>query len=355
MKKPIKKQTLVFHTAINSFTGYGILTINLFRKLRDRGYNVRLRPLGICEDFGTAVPDDIKKMVSYDVQKTGYELVFHPPRYVSEYKQISSGLREVLYTMWETTKVPKHWVDDLNTLEALITPTEWNRQVLLSSGVTKPIIVSPLGIDTEVFHPDISRFPKECVFGTAGRVAHGYSRKGIDTAIKLFLEEFPIEGDVRLNIKCFPDCKIRPIYDSRILVTRACIDEKSMVEWYQDLTAYLDCTTAEGFGLHQLEANACGKICIGADFSGKVVYNNQYNITVPFTLVRCPIKDPYECTGKWASLDEQAFRQKMRYVYENRQKVLIDGFLGRECTKGYTIDNMVDSYVQSLKTLGVLE
>lgn len=348
------KKTIVINTFFNGFTGYGIKIQEIVRGLVKRDYQVKCRQLFVHEEFGCPIPDDIKATFVGGEQPEPWELVLYPPRHKSEFPD-NSTKKQILYTMWETTKLPQQFVKNCNKYIALITPTIWNKKVFSSCGVKVPIHVSPLGIDMEIFKPNLRRFPPECVFVTAGRVAHGYSRKGIDSAMEIFRRAFPREADVKLRVKCSPDCVTAPNFDSRISVVKAMLTPTSMAEFYQDSTAYLDTTLAEGFGLHQLEANACGKLVVGADFSGKPIFNGKdLNIRVDFKTVRCNVKDPYQCLGQWAQLDEADTVKKMRYVYENQDKVWLDGQVNRKSVENLSIDGMVDSLVDTLAKIGVI-
>ncbi len=52
---------------------------------------------------------------------------------------------------------PRDWVRNANRLDEIWTPTEFNRQAMLTSGIRRPIHVIPLGVDRQHFHPGIRR------------------------------------------------------------------------------------------------------------------------------------------------------------------------------------------------------
>lgn len=349
------KKIIVLNTLFNSFTGYGNSIQQIIRGLQKRDITVKSRVLFIHEQFGSNIPEDIKATFVDKEQPEPLELVIYPPRHLTDFPTQSTK-KQVLFTMWETTKLPQQFVSNLNKYVAIITPTEWNKKVFQSSGVKVPIYVSTLGIDMDVFQPNLRRFPSECVFIAAGRVSHGFARKGIDYAMDIFKKAFPVEADVKLRVKCTPDCQTKPNFDCRISVIKAVMETSSLVEFYQDSTAYLDTTLSEGFGLHQLEANACGKLCVGASFSGKPVYNllGNLNIPVDFSLVRCNVKDPYQCVGQWAKLDEADLIKKMRYVYDHQDDVWLAGQMNRKIVEKLSTDTMTDSLVEVLCKIGML-
>jgi len=81
-------------------------------------------------------------------------LWIRPPHYV-EYKQFNPKNKNVFYTMHEEATFggwKANWPTLLNKCTAVITPTDWNRDVFKNAGVTKPIYVVPLGVDTKIYH-----------------------------------------------------------------------------------------------------------------------------------------------------------------------------------------------------------
>ena len=73
-------------------------------------------------------------------------------------------VRSAAITMHELDHLPeakRDWVEILNRLDLVITPTEWNREVWERAGVSTPIEVVPLGIDPELYFPATGR---RCTF-----------------------------------------------------------------------------------------------------------------------------------------------------------------------------------------------
>jgi hypothetical protein len=82
-------------------------------------------------------------------------LWIRPPHYVKYKPFRRKGVINVFYTMHETetfTGWKANWPRLLNWCHAIITPTEWNKQVFLDNGVTSPIHVVPLGVNAKDFH-----------------------------------------------------------------------------------------------------------------------------------------------------------------------------------------------------------
>lgn len=60
----------------------------------------------------------------------------------------------VLYTMHELDTLPAEkadWIENMNKYDLILVPTSWNRKNFIKFGVTKPIEVVPLGVDSKIF------------------------------------------------------------------------------------------------------------------------------------------------------------------------------------------------------------
>jgi glycosyltransferase involved in cell wall biosynthesis len=115
-------------------TGYGLMSLQ---------FGERLKPLGYEINYYDENPNFQADMW----------LWIRPPHYV-EYKQFVNTNINVFFTMCEQAKFEgwkANWPTLLNRCNAVITPTEWNKEVFVNAGVTKPIYVVPLGVDTKKY------------------------------------------------------------------------------------------------------------------------------------------------------------------------------------------------------------
>jgi glycosyltransferase involved in cell wall biosynthesis len=111
-------------------------------------------------------------------------------------------VRSAAITMHELEELPdskRDWVEILNRLDLLITPTEWNREVWQRAGVSTPIEVVPLGIDVESYYPVTGR---RCTFLSVHENLGGdSSREDWRETLRAYLGAFAAEDDVRLVVK----------------------------------------------------------------------------------------------------------------------------------------------------------
>lgn len=177
------------------------------------------------------------------------------------------------FTMHELTTLPESkagWVDILNRLDLLITPTEWNAQVWKDLGVRTPIAVVPLGVDPSVYHlPKTSDFTVLTVHENLGG---GSSRENWRQTLQSFIQGFAGVEGARLIIKTW---KWKPeSFESAVCeeASRRGVDRTSiqvdviddvvppneMRALYQQCWLFLKNANREGWSLPTTEAVACG-------------------------------------------------------------------------------------------------
>lgn len=110
----------------------------------------------------------------------------------------------ISHTVWETDRLPGHWPALLNTVDRVVVPTEWNREVFVASGVTAPVAVVPHVVCDPVLG-DLGRplglAHDMVVFYTIGRWDQ---RKVPSEVIRAYLEAFTADDPVALVVKTSP-------------------------------------------------------------------------------------------------------------------------------------------------------
>jgi hypothetical protein len=259
---------------LSGSTGYGRHAIRAIRDIE--AFTVVptvVRPISMHGD----IPDDIKaKIVS---ESPGdWELLIHPPKPCFA---PTKGKKTVWFSMFEATKLPPDSVQCLNLAEAVIVPNDWNAAVFSASGVTRPISIVPLGIDTRVFNFRPMPASDVMVFGTGGSGL----RKGVDDVVEAFLLAFPTENNVRLRIKLSPGDVIKPVADSRIEVLTKVLTDAEMADWYASLHWFVSASRGEGWGFMVQEALAVGRPVMACRWAGNGTFlQDGSGYAIPSTL-----------------------------------------------------------------------
>lgn len=250
---------------LNNWQGYGQLGIELGRAIEAEGLSVEFEPIAVDEQFAK-LPAwvDERTTATPTAPLTVQVSVPHTPP--------PTGRRTVVFTMWETSEVNPRAVAALNRFNLIATPSHACLVDFIKCGVTAPIGIVPLGIDPSVWRPRPMR-PADgvTVFGAAGRMAHGGSRKGLNELAHAFTLAFPPHRkDVRLELKVWPDDVRRLMLpsDPRIVVRPDPWPTPMLAAWLARLDCFVCPSKGEGWGLLTHQAMAVGRPVIACHASG---------------------------------------------------------------------------------------
>jgi len=301
---------------ICGISGWDNVVFEIARGLHSLGANVRLNAASAHQ--ADLLPASL--LPARRLRRDGdLELLLAPPHLLAHHPHPPGC---VIFTMWESDRLEPHWVKDLNQASLVIVPSRWAVDSFRASGVVAPIEIVPLGHDALTFHPDAS-WPNVCTFGTAAALWGGGVRKNTQRLIAAFMRAFPDELDVRLRVKITPNCELAETDDPRIEILRKFLLPGELAEWYRSLTAYVNGSAAEGFGLHLVEAMACGRPVISTAYSAVTEY---FDDSVGFPVAhRLAAAEGKIYRGQWGDLDDDALVLALRQVYENDQEALRRG------------------------------
>jgi glycosyltransferase involved in cell wall biosynthesis len=240
-----------------AFSGFGRTAIELFSRLSERGHTCKFMPVTVEEmldgrkvDFPQVIKD------SFVSKAEGVELV-HTPLLWNHIPQTKGA---TIFTMYESTHIPKRHVDALNKYTKVVTPTEWNSEVFRDGGVTSKRYVANLGVDLDTFIPWQTTSQKRslCVFGAAAWLKPSQRRKNFGALMTAWRAAFPGIKDVRLSLKALPGDSLPDFKDDRISVEKSFMQPFQLANWYRSLSAFVSASRCEGWNLMAHEAMACG-------------------------------------------------------------------------------------------------
>lgn len=311
-------------------SGYDLFVLQIMKGLVDLNFPIYIN--STCT-LGEIVPQKVKRLIRQK-QIDHKELIITAPPFLHTY---NPNKNSIVYTMWETEHLEKEWTQTLNRASRLIVPTEWNKQVFHRFGVTVPIDVISLGYDPIVYFPRYTP-PDICTFGTAGSLTSGGVRKNVKYLVDTFLETFINIPNVKLKIKLGPGSNLNHYNDHRIEVTHNHVDNNQLNLWYNSLTAFVNTSHCEGFGLHLLEAMACGIPLVTTNYSGITAYfnpDNGYDVQYDRIAAHAELY-----RGEWSQPNKESLMLQLRSVYDNLEMAKEKGERSALWTKNLTWKKM---------------
>ena len=252
---------------------------------------------------------------------------------------------------WEFGHLPKDWIDPLqNDVDEIWIPTNYVKKVYIDSRISADkIFVIPWGVAPDIFNTDVPArilaTSKSFRFVFVGGTIY---RKGFDRVLDAFREEFGPREDVCLVVK---DLGADTFYRNgnlrdAVIKMRDDPNLPEILYFNEDWTAgqlaslYSACNClvmpyrGEGFGLPILEAMACGVPAIvprgGAsdDFvsesTGLLLDSQAVQTNLDWELIGPALE---------LEIDLGQLRQKMRFAFENRERLIEIGRLAAESVR----------------------
>lgn len=296
--------------------GYGISSANLIRELRKLGIRI----------------DTHNKQ-----QKVA--ILFHNPYGIAS---IEAPYR-IIYTMFESDKIPDDWGEYLKSADLVIVPSKWCQSIFAKAGIKTTVI--PLGYDSNTYrfiHRENKRKAnKPFVFLHYNAFN---ARKGFTEVFKAFVKAFDPTEPVKMIFKTTLEQIPLPI-TTREYPNIEVITGKSSEKELAEIIARSDCfvfpSRGEGFGLTPLECMATGMPAIVPNAHGITEYFNplyMYEVKVESMCPALYSRYKNQDVGKMVVCDVEHLANQMRYVYEHQDEALAKGAEASEYVKQWTIE-----------------
>jgi glycosyltransferase involved in cell wall biosynthesis len=258
---------------------------------------------------------------------------------------------KVLFTMFESTKMPADWDKYLKMADEIIVPSKFCQRVLKGQfGVDATVI--NLGYDREVYKKIERKKSKEFTFLHYDAFKW---RKGWDIVLTAFDEEFLADEPAKLILKSVNAESTPPMvaYKNVEKITEALSDDK-MMELMARANCFVFPSRGEGFGLTPLEAMATGMPAIVPNAHGIAEY---WDWEIMPNLELNTIKANYENEnfkgmdlGAMFQPTVRSVRQAMRLIFDKWKDDDIDPDVYAEYAKGWTIQITGKNLAHFLKT-----
>ncbi|WP_421697298.1 hypothetical protein [Ancylobacter sp.] len=355
------------YIGLGDVSGYAVAAAALVRALRAAGVRIAWEPLlpggGLGLGYAPARakeagPEDLRALRN-EAAACDVAILHLVPEYYPHFiaRERGRGTRAVVgQTVWETDRLPAHWPALINALDAVIVPTEWNRQVFRDSGVVVPILVVPhLPRPARAVTAEDRAHLRQRLPPLAGRrvfytISTWLERKSIGPLVAAFAEAFDEKDKVALVIKTTPHdlervrrdpghegeaLPVRPQFEAMIgravlrhgrlpppicLVTDDLPDGE--IEALHELgDCYVSLCRAEGWGLGAFEAACAGRPVIVTGWGGPLAFLRPEDAyLVDWAMVPVQPGEPnasYTPDQHWAEPDPAGAVAALRAVAEN--------------------------------------
>jgi glycosyltransferase involved in cell wall biosynthesis len=339
--------SLVVRGHLDGYTGYGRVNCALALGLHDLGLDVLVKPLSVENRWGLAPQRLLQLMLAHSGQSAaGHpELLHAPPTYAAPDHPNRAWL-----VVWDANRLAADAVARLNRCRLVMTPSRWNRDVLLGSGVTAPVAVTPS------FVPLVCQVPEReehgrIVFGATANLGSQAERKNLPAAVRAFRAAFDGRDHVRLRIKLGQFDRYDPVDDPRVEIARGCWTDEEMCRWYGRIHVMVHPARNEAWGMQVLEAMASGCPVVAARHANLAeVLNDSCSLPVAFQVV--PAAGIYAGHGGWAEPDEEDMARQLQRLADNPKLIRTLGMAAQEKARSYTVERFCRSVVQAMRDAG---
>ena len=274
----------------------------------------------------------------YDGQKIG--LLFHNPYSIL---QIEAPYR-IIYTMFESDKIPDNWKDYLEAADLVLVPSKWCQAVFKKAGIESQVV--PLGFDSKTFTP-IKRLPKRDLRRDFTFLHYNAFniRKGFPEVFKAFTEEFDKTEPVKLVLKTTQYRIPLPITKREypnIDIINSKVSDKQLLNIIENADCFVFPSRGEGFGMTPLECMATGMPAIVPNAHGITEYFDpeyMYEVKVKETCPALYSRYKGQDVGQMVVCDVDDLKRQMRHVYEHQKEARLKGEVAADYVLQWTFEN----------------
>jgi len=327
------------HGEILAITGYGLQARRVLKPLRERGVNIKLYQE---EDY---IPPEYRIEDKYWIQWIAESQDMPDPDIHIHYclpplARMNPNWKNILWSMWETTKYPNEWVPAINASTAFFAGCKALEKSAKDAGIKVPIMHVTPPIDTDMWCPEGEKIALEGATKDQVMfmyVANWIPRKNFWDLMTAFCCEFTGQKDVVLVIKTWGGDNsvgfknmvgdqtkrhLHSLHDidrPKVLLINDVMDESQLVKLMRTCDVYCSASYGEGFDLPMIQAMSLEKTIVATPFLSHGDYLNEHNsILTKYSLM--PVQGAevpnYHANQMWSRPDVKSFMGGLRAAYE---------------------------------------
>ncbi len=241
----------------------------------------------------------------------------------------------------ESTKLKEKYVEIVNNMDYLFTSCDYNRQIEIKSGVTKPIFIVPPYTDNNTYHyMERNHQDRPYTFLHVGVIQE---RKNTHELLECYMNAFPDDGKTKLIVKSnhfggveYSKNLTKGRNDVEYIYTNEKpLSTQEMVDLYASADCYINLSHGEGTGMPEVEAMATGLPVITSNWDARKTFIDE---SVGWMIKVAYLDKAYkqladEDCGEWAQYDLNNVVDLMRTAYNNPAEAKHRGLNGAERIK----------------------
>lgn len=316
----------ILYISQNSYTGYSYCARNYVYQLNEAGFNVKWDTRFTEKNYYFANNEYEKKiirLIENKIDEFDSVIIHHPPdSWYDIFNKLPKKLKVYGLTVWETTKLHRNWVDQINNnCDEVIVPSRFNLEVFKNSGINKKINlwyhdIFPF-INSNI---DITKLFSNFYLYKSGNfikdwfniktiidnntvyynISQFINRKNVDQLIHTFCKKFNNKENVCLFLKIYLEnfdeketevlkYKVHTILKNYQNIPNVILcfdnltnDEVNLIHEFGDV--YFTLNRGEGFGLSTYTAKKIGNKVICGKFGAEHEYLDDNDILLNYEL-----------------------------------------------------------------------
>jgi glycosyltransferase involved in cell wall biosynthesis len=336
-------------------SGYAQANRNIIKALHDADVDVVTELQSYAKhptDYGEQF--ELAKSLQNKHNNSPIKILHITPNVYAKHKEV--GKYHVGHLFWETTGMAKDWTWYLHEVREIWTGCEYNKKCFIDSGFEGKIFKFPQPINTDSTESPIA------IDNARGYIFYSIfqwiERKNPKALLEAYWREFEHEKNVTLVIKTYGlsfqeheekkifkeieqlKTKLNLAYYPRTLIIKYLLSDKEIHQLHESGDCFVSAHRGEGWGVPQVEALVHKKPVISTNLGGChewVPDDCMYKVNYKMTNVQgMDWAEQYTKEQKWAEVDINDLRAKMRYVFDHPNEAQEFGLKGHE----YVRDNL---------------